>query len=492
MRTNMSINSNNYICYRIMMQLCFLYKFPLLAVRTFLHIRKYKIDISPITYSFYNKALIETDNWPTFDQDKWGKIRLIWLVVCKFRQNLRIKCEREQKTHAKMRPKQHKRKGKKSSKPTKMRIISKNDQNMPAIQNSEIKFKLSKQNLDNKPYKPSDKSSTSNNMSHLLFLNSTGLIFSFEQPKQNQKTIRKYLSISDDLEKLNVSVNFMDIAKKKFSHNQMTDPLGALSNDPSVEKEMEQTIENEDVKKRLFNYKPFENKSDFIYDKKANSSNDQNVSYDSDLYSDDLYDDSDEQDFEEDESIDFEGDSDVEVDSARFNLNSREGSDKLSQLKIPQESENGSQTPETKRNSKLSGSRLKTAQKFVTDKSMEFKEAIISSSNQNEIASKVRSFSAYNFKTKHTSSFSIKQNSGNDYLSANGDANDRADSLIRMHDFFNLDPLLIDEHFEPKCLAWWKIDQKLNHRFDPRADDRLLDYSNMIQINGNSNFKIKK
>jgi hypothetical protein len=39
-----------------MMKLCELYKFPTLAVKTFLHMRKYKIDITPITYSYYNRV----------------------------------------------------------------------------------------------------------------------------------------------------------------------------------------------------------------------------------------------------------------------------------------------------------------------------------------------------------------------------------------------------------------------------------------------------
>ena len=78
------------------MKLCELYKFPTLAVKTFIHMRKYKIDITPITYSYYNRALTDASTWPTFEQDKWARVRLIWLVIGKFKQNLKIKKQREE------------------------------------------------------------------------------------------------------------------------------------------------------------------------------------------------------------------------------------------------------------------------------------------------------------------------------------------------------------------------------------------------------------
>lgn len=480
-----------------MMQLCFLYKFPLLAVRTFLHIKKYKLDISPITYSFYNKALIETDNWPTFDQDKWAKIRLTWLVICKFRQNLRIKNQREQKINSKIQSKKPRKKSGKFAKATKVSIMAKIDQN------SSTKFKLDMQNLDKKPDTIISKNQTreKTNEPLLLFSNATGLLFSYVEQKElsnsKEKLEKKNLSIPNDLDKLNIN-------KKKINYNNKTlDPLSALINDLGKEKLQEKVNnENEDVKKRLFGYKPFENKSDFIYEKKNNSSNDQDVSYDSDQYSDDMYDDSDEQDYYEDESIHYEGESDVEVDGAHFNSNSREGSDKLSQSKINFNSKNTSQTPEPKKNTgflnagfspflsgfakkienslELSGSKLKSAYQLVTDKSSEFKDALISKSNQNEIASKVRSFSAYNLKTKNylsnivksTSSFSFK---GNESLNGKGDNSEKLNSFEKMQEMFNLEPLLTDEKYEAKSLDWWKINPKLNHFYDPKANLRLLD-----------------
>ena len=57
--------------------------------------RKFKIELTPITYSFYNKALIDVESWPTFQQDRWAKVRAIFLVISQFKQNLKIKANRE-------------------------------------------------------------------------------------------------------------------------------------------------------------------------------------------------------------------------------------------------------------------------------------------------------------------------------------------------------------------------------------------------------------
>lgn len=85
------------ICFRTMMQLCLFYKQPTLAVKTFLHMKMYRIELTPVTYSYYNMALIDPTNWPDFQQDRWAKVRLIWQVIAKFRQNLRVKREREER-----------------------------------------------------------------------------------------------------------------------------------------------------------------------------------------------------------------------------------------------------------------------------------------------------------------------------------------------------------------------------------------------------------
>ena len=79
------------ICYRVFMQLCSVYKFPTLAIRTLLHMRKYKIDINHITYSYYNKAIIEGD-WPT--SDRWGKLRLYIQIIKAFKNSLKERQER--------------------------------------------------------------------------------------------------------------------------------------------------------------------------------------------------------------------------------------------------------------------------------------------------------------------------------------------------------------------------------------------------------------
>ena len=470
------------------MQLCFFLKLPLLAVKTFLHIRKYKLDISPITYSFYNKALIETDNWPTFDQDKWGKIRLIWLVVGKFRQNLRIKAERELKAKAKNDMKFKRKKIKKKLKNSKILV---DDNATPNFRQN----KLDMRNLDKKPENLIFKSPKINQKyCSVIFLDSAGLIFSKQKHQDKLNINRKFLSISSNLDKLNIRIDF-----KNENSNQIRDPLGALLND-SVKKKVVLSTENEDVKKRLFDYRPFENKTVF-YDQIKDSTNNQNISYDSELYSDDDYDGSSEQDLPSNESIDFESGSDFEVDSDHFNLKNDQECDKLSQSKISLDLRNSCITPKQNSNNgfvtpffsgfvkklensiELSGSKLKTACQIVTDKSMEFKDALISSSSQNEIASKVRSFSSYNFKTKQyinhfvksTSNFSIKKNSVNESYNNNNDRNDRANGFKKMHEMFNLEPLLTDEKFESKNLSWWKIDQKLNHFCDLKSRIRLLD-----------------
>ncbi len=85
------------ICYRTMMQLCFFYKQPTLAVKTFLHMKLHRIELTPITYSYYNMALIDPSNWPDFQQDRWAKVRLIWQVIARFKQNLTLKREREER-----------------------------------------------------------------------------------------------------------------------------------------------------------------------------------------------------------------------------------------------------------------------------------------------------------------------------------------------------------------------------------------------------------
>lgn len=85
------------ICFRTMMQLCLFYKQPTLAVKTFLHMKMHRIELTPVTYSYYNMALIDPSNWPDFQQDRWAKVRLIWQVIAKFRQNLRVKREREER-----------------------------------------------------------------------------------------------------------------------------------------------------------------------------------------------------------------------------------------------------------------------------------------------------------------------------------------------------------------------------------------------------------
>jgi len=41
-------------------------------------------------------ALIDPSNWPSFEQDRWAKVRLTWTVICRFKTNLLLKREREE------------------------------------------------------------------------------------------------------------------------------------------------------------------------------------------------------------------------------------------------------------------------------------------------------------------------------------------------------------------------------------------------------------
>ncbi len=75
------------------------------------------IELTPITYSYYNQvrlkrklklsilyeisnhlqALIDPSNWPSLEQDKWAKFKLIWKVIWAFKCSLKLKKEREKK-----------------------------------------------------------------------------------------------------------------------------------------------------------------------------------------------------------------------------------------------------------------------------------------------------------------------------------------------------------------------------------------------------------
>ena len=43
------------------------------------------------------KALIEPSNWPSFEKDRWAKIRMMWIVICRFKKCLQLKRERDEK-----------------------------------------------------------------------------------------------------------------------------------------------------------------------------------------------------------------------------------------------------------------------------------------------------------------------------------------------------------------------------------------------------------
>jgi hypothetical protein len=97
--------SSDEICYRIMMQLCYIYKIPTLAVKTYLLMQKYKIELKPFTYAYYNKAIIDLDSWPSREKDYWTRLRLLWRVASAFKHNLIIKKERDEQILVKMKNK---------------------------------------------------------------------------------------------------------------------------------------------------------------------------------------------------------------------------------------------------------------------------------------------------------------------------------------------------------------------------------------------------
>lgn len=127
-----------------------------------------------------------------------------------------------------------------------------------------------------------------------------------------------------------------------------------------------------------------------------------------------------------------------------------------------------------------SGSKLKGVRQFLTDKSIEIKDVIMSNTNQQDITSKLKSLSNYQIKTpdylngfvKSTSAFSVKLNNSQSNMSfnglTNGDRIKRSDtSLDKTNiDFTNsldLDSLPVDESFKPLSLNWWGINKSLDY-----------------------------
>ncbi len=312
------------ICFRIMMQLCLLYKLPTLAVRIFLLMRRHKIELTPITYSYYNKAIIEC--WSSFEQDRWAKLRLIWHVVYRFKKLLLIKKERER---------QKKKKSGKTLKRKKILITNKkntiihNTSNLTSnVSSSQLIMKqnLSQQNfkqISNKVEKEIQTENDANdsfkklkyeirqtlrkkftnklsvssikldlqdfNNNKCLYVNDIGLLFIL-----SDKTIKTYLNdnkmikINSDLnlDKLGtlLKVTFVSpkrITNKKDSTNSILTPITITHNDPlssfsQNQQQLNQKPDLDKVKKKLFDlvdYVPFSDSSTSLNQIKQSNSN---------------------------------------------------------------------------------------------------------------------------------------------------------------------------------------------------------------------------
>ncbi len=77
-------------CYRVLMQLCGQYSQPVLAVQTFMEMKRCGIKPNAITYGYYNKAVMES-TWPATSfsgYQQWVKLRNTLLAVALFRRGL--------------------------------------------------------------------------------------------------------------------------------------------------------------------------------------------------------------------------------------------------------------------------------------------------------------------------------------------------------------------------------------------------------------------
>ncbi|XP_055909333.1 DENN domain-containing protein Crag isoform X1 [Eupeodes corollae] len=75
-------------CYRIMMQLCGIHNFPVLAVRLHYLMKRSGVQPNALTYGFYNRCVLESE-WPsdstTLSQLRWNRIKNVVLGAAHFR-----------------------------------------------------------------------------------------------------------------------------------------------------------------------------------------------------------------------------------------------------------------------------------------------------------------------------------------------------------------------------------------------------------------------
>ncbi|XP_014255544.1 DENN domain-containing protein 4C isoform X2 [Cimex lectularius] len=79
------------ICFRVMMQLCGVYRLPVVAVKLLFHMKRAGIQPNAITYGFYNRAVLEA-TWPSgmsnSSQLLWNKLRNVILCAALFKKGL--------------------------------------------------------------------------------------------------------------------------------------------------------------------------------------------------------------------------------------------------------------------------------------------------------------------------------------------------------------------------------------------------------------------
>ena len=87
------------ICYRVMMQLCGVYRRPVLAVKLLFEMRRHAVHPNAVTYGYYNKAVLESE-WPhgiaSGSQLLWHKLRNVLTAVWLFKRAGRQRRQREE------------------------------------------------------------------------------------------------------------------------------------------------------------------------------------------------------------------------------------------------------------------------------------------------------------------------------------------------------------------------------------------------------------
>ena len=87
------------ICYRVMMQLCGVYRQPVLAVKLLFEMRRHGVHPNAVTYGYYNKAVLESE-WPhgiaSGSQLLWHKLRNVLTAVWLFKQAGKHRRRREE------------------------------------------------------------------------------------------------------------------------------------------------------------------------------------------------------------------------------------------------------------------------------------------------------------------------------------------------------------------------------------------------------------